>query len=119
MSQTVHYKGILKRIERLDNEDLESCCKRLCNRDCLPSYYDNYQELLTDEYYNKYVILDHNVYSIEEMNDYEDEDIFELDKISDDKYSFTLKYYNGGCSFDEAIEEAFEKMKKRERRIKN
>lgn len=24
-----------------------------------------------------------------------------------------IKYYNGGCSFDEALDEAFEKMNKR------
>ena len=112
MSQIVHYKGILKRVERLNNEDLEGCCKRLCNNDDLPSYYDNYQEFLTDEYYKKYTILGGEVYLVEEIQNYEDKDIFEIEKISDDKYSFELKYYNGGCAFDEAIEEAFDKMNK-------
>lgn len=113
MSQTVHYKGILKRIERLNNEDLENCCKRLCNREDLPSYYDNYQEFLTNEYYRQYVIVDTEVYFVEKIKDHEDGDIFELEQISEGKYSFELKYYNGGCSFDEALEEAFEKINER------
>jgi len=112
MSEMVHYNGILKRVERLNNEDLEDCCKRLCNNEELPSYYDDYKEFLTDEYYKKYTILGCDVYSIEKIKDYQDEDIFELNKISNDEYSFQLRYYNGGCSFDEAIEEAFSKMKK-------
>lgn len=46
MSETVHYKGKLTEVKRLDNETIEEQCKRLMEYKELPSYYDNYQEML-------------------------------------------------------------------------
>ena len=37
-----------------------------------------------------------------------DEDIFDMSKKGNGDLVFEVKYYNGGRSFDEAIEEAFD-----------
>jgi hypothetical protein len=39
------------------------------------------------------------------------DDIFEASRNEDDTIDFTVKYYNGGCCFSEAIEIALEGLK--------
>lgn len=110
MSETVHYKGVLKKIERYDTETLEDQCKRLLADKELPSYYDSYEEFFSDEHYHKAVVLDGSIYRVEREDVDLDEDIFRASKINNNEITFEVKYYNGGCSFNEAIEEAFENM---------
>lgn len=106
MSETVHYKGILKKVERLTEETLEDQCKRLLDNKDLPSYHDTYAEFITDEHYQKIVVVNGEVYQVEkEMLD-GDSDIFRASLIDNENIEFEVKYYNGGCGFDEAIEEA-------------
>lgn len=79
-----------------------------------PKYYtlpkDNL-ELFRDELYGKYIVLNDIVFEI--INDKElwDDDIYELTKNKDGTYSYILRYYNGGCDFDEALETAYENIK--------
>lgn len=112
MSEIVHYRGTLKKVERLDNETLEMQCKRLLNKRLLnnrelKSYYDSYKEMLFYENYQKYVIHNDTLYLIEKASIDPDEDVFKVNQVDDRTYTFEVKYYNGGCSLDEAIEEAF------------
>lgn len=109
MSETVHYKGVLKKIERYENETLEDQCKRLLNGVELPSYYDSYEEFFSDERSDKAVIQDGIIYKVEkeEIN----LDIFIARKLNESEIEFELRYYDGGCSFNEAINEAFKNMK--------
>lgn len=76
MSETVHYKGILKRLEKHGNETLEDQCKGLLDNKELPAWYDTYKEFLIDEYYEKYIIRDGVVYRIEMEDVRPDSDIF-------------------------------------------
>lgn len=111
MSETVHYRGILREIESDKNETLEEFCKRLLIGKELPSYFDSYQEMLLDEYYQKYIINNGKLYSVDRQKIDFDEDIFMAVKNKNgDGIDFEVKYYNGGCSFNEAIEEALKKM---------
>lgn len=110
MSETVHYKGVLKKAERYDNETLEEQCKRLLNGKELPFFYDSYEEFYSDEYYHKAVILNDIIYLVEREDVDPYENIFTISKINDNEFKFEVRYYNGGCSFNEAIENAFENM---------
>lgn len=108
MSETVHYKGKLKEVEKLENEKLDDLCKRYLNNKPLPSCFESYIELIEDELYKNIVIHNEKLYEVVEMNEiHYDEDIF----IMNDDLSFEVRYYNGGCSFHEAIEEAFDLIK--------
>lgn len=110
MSETVHYKGILRKVERYDDETLEEQCKRLLEGKELPSYCDSYEEFFLDEYYQKAVIQDGVIYRVEKNDVDPDSEIFRVNKINDYEIEFEVRYYNGGCSFSEAIEEAFDNM---------
>ncbi|PLR99584.1 hypothetical protein [Bacillus sp. T33-2] len=111
MSETVHYKGVLKKVERHEDETLEEQCKRLLNNKDLPSYFDNYQEYFSDEYYYKFTIQNGVIYSIEKEDVDPDIDIFNASVGDNGEINFEVRYYNGGCGFDEAIEEAIKTIK--------
>lgn len=112
MSSTVHYKGILKKVERLEGESLEEQCKRLLENKELPSYFDSYQEYLTDLFYKSMVIHNDTIYKAEKEEIDPDNDIFNATLKDNGEIEFEVRYYNGGCSFDEAIEEAFKNIDK-------
>ena len=110
MSETVYYKGKLKDVVRLDNETLEEQCKRIINCELDDDYYKTFKEMLLDEYYDKYVIYGDILYSIVEKISLDaDGSIFNMSNDDDGTLNFEVRYYNGGCSFDEAIEHAFER----------
>jgi len=106
MSETVHYKGILRKVEKIEGENLEDQCKRLLGNKELPSYYDNYKEYLLEECYRTMIIHDNEVYHVEREEVDPHSDMFNAALKENGEISFEVRYYNGGCSFNEAIEEA-------------
>ena len=111
MSEIEHYRGILKEVARLDDESLESQCKRLLHDDKLRSYEATYTDALLDRNYQIYIIKNDVLYEVSKVALGPDGDIFNMYKNNDGTLSFEVRYYNGGCGFDEAIEEAFSNMK--------
>lgn len=109
MSETVHYKGTLIQVERLENETLEEQCKRLLNNAELPSWCDSYQEMLMDEFYEKYIVHNGILYHVDKVDIDPDSDLFKASIGENGVINFEVRYYNGGCSFEEAIEEALDK----------
>lgn len=113
MSETVHYKGTIKLVERIGNETLEDICKRLCIKNGtteLPSYYDEWREVLYDDFYYKYVELNNNIYEITESEEIGDFDIFDMHDNKDGTLDFDVMFYNGGCCLSEALERAYNRM---------
>ena len=106
MSETVHYRGTLTEVDMLDNETLEEQCKRLLGDTELLSYYKSYQEMLINEFYQTYIINDNTLYLVEKENYEPNEDIFYSKGNEDGTINFEVRYYNGGCSFNEAIKRA-------------
>ena len=109
MSETVHYRGTLTVVERLKNETIEEQCKRILNGAELDIYNDSYQEQLMDDNYEKLVIRGGVLYSVEKKDIEQDQDIFTMTENENGTFDFEVRYYNGGCSFDEAMEYAFNK----------
>ncbi|MFS0878003.1 hypothetical protein [Solibacillus isronensis] len=112
MSETVHYKGVLKKVERFDGENLEQQCKRLLGNKELPSYFDSYEEFLLDNYYKTMTVQNDTVYEVKAIEVDADSDIFNATLLNDGQIEFEVRYYNGGCGFDEAIEEAIKNIGK-------
>jgi hypothetical protein len=106
MSETVHYRGTLTEVDMFDNESLEDQCKRILGDIKLPSYYKSYQEMLLDEFYEGYIIDDNALYLVEKESYEPNEDIFCSKGNEDGTISFEVRYYNGGCGFNEAIKRA-------------
>lgn len=111
MSETVHFKGVLIKLERNENESLEEQCKRLMEDKELPSYFDNYQEFLLDSYYHRFAIHNNCLYQVEKEDLDPDGDIFKASLKENGEIDFEVRYYNGGCGFEEAINEALRSIK--------
>lgn len=87
MSEMVHYKG-----------KLTPTGKTLAE-------FDSDADDIYDHYY-KAVEIDGMVYTVEKESYELNDDIFESKKNDDGTIDFEVKYYNGGCGFNEAIDEA-------------
>lgn len=112
MSETVHYKGVMKKAERLEGETLEEQCKRLIGDKELPSYCDNYEEFLNNTFYQEMSIQNGTIYHIKKEEIDLDEDIYQANLTDDGDIEFEVRYYNGGSSFDDALEEALKNINK-------
>ena len=98
MSETVHYKGTLKPTGKTVSEYVKEKCSEI------PEYYDDEKEYFDDTFYYAAVEVSGQVYEVEKEDIDPDYDIFIASKNDDESISFEVKYYNGGCSFTEAIE---------------
>ena len=98
MSETVRYKGKLTPTGKTVEQYM-----RFVDT---PSYYDDKTEHFNEEFQSTAIEIDGEVYDIV-RNEFEDSDgIFESSKNEDGTIDFEVKYYNGGCGFGEALEEA-------------
>lgn len=100
----------MKEVEKLDNESIEFQCQRILNNKPLPWFYDSYQELLLNDFYEEFVVYNDVLYSVLKEEIDMDEDIFIAKVNKNGDIDFEVKYYNGGCGFEEAIEEAIDKL---------
>lgn len=98
MSETVHYEGKLKPTGKGLYQYIEG--------DNIPHYYDDKAEYFNDEYSSKATLINNLVFEIEREEKEDDCDIFKSSENEDGTISFEVKYYNGGCGFSEAIDEA-------------
>ena len=105
MSETVMYKGKLK---NLDITPEEFCKQQKIN--CTLQGYKTYRDAINCEFYQKFYASEYRVYKIEldtKVDEYSD--IFQSKQNGKD-IDFLLKYYNGGCGFEEALDKALENM---------
>ena len=111
MSETDYYTGTIKKVEKKPGETKKELMTRLLKESNINYDPDCIEDDFYDTFYESHVAYGENIYEILEKNKKDAyEDIFEATEIDDDKISFTVKYYNGGCSFGEAIEESLEKL---------
>jgi hypothetical protein len=120
MSEHVVLSGKVKKVKFLKNETLEEACKRILIENKIDletkmEYYDNYVECLIEELYKKYEIIDDEIFEIISCKNHEYSDIFEMKQNEDGTFDYLLSYYNGGCSFGEALQEAYDEFKKKEK----
>lgn len=113
MSETVHYKGKLAKVEILQNETIEDTCKRICEKEGiteLPEYTSDFRECIFDTLYDKYIEIDGELYKFIENKEIGDFDIFDMHQNNDGTFDFDVMFYNGGCSLSEALETAKHRM---------
>lgn len=117
MSEMVHYSGTMRLVLKKGNETLEDLCKRIMNLhgySTLSIYMNSWEEYLHDEMYEKNVVVDGELYEILNRESFEcDDNVFSATDIGNGKYKFEVMYYNGGCSFSEAVETAMRNTRKR------
>lgn len=109
MSKMERKKGYLRKVENPKGLNLEDLCKEICKTyslTTLPKYFSSFQDLLLEEQgYDKYIILDNQLFIIEETKDI---DLYSsychIQKQSDGRYIFDTQFYNGGASLSEMLE---------------
>lgn len=116
MSETVQYKGKLREIRRKDDETLQQLAEHILietKKTPIPDYYNgDFLECLLEEGYYDYVKINNKLYTVDKEQFDDHDDIFIASKNEDESIDFHLKFYNGGCSFSEAINEAITNMDK-------
>ena len=118
MSEVVHYKGKLKHLKKLENETLEEQCKRIVEQliaeelDIDVDFYDSYIETLLYEVdCIDYVVFNNELYQVISQKYIDsNEDIFMAIQCLNDTVDYEVQYYNGGCSFTEALGYALENL---------
>lgn len=123
MSETEAFKGRLKEFVREPDETLLHYVIRFIKakgkENEIPQYMqhedtENARNIFFDVFYKESgVLINDVIFEIVTMRSFEYDDMFEASRNSDGTIDFTVKYYNGGCSFSEALERAFSKMNKK------
>lgn len=106
MSETVHYKGKLIPIITVESVQ-ETALRILVNNYIRPtSGYDSFLEQLCEEVDEKYYERNGTLYKavFDELDP--DDDIMEATINPDGSIDFEVKYYNGGGSMDEALDQS-------------
>lgn len=114
MSNTEYHTGKLVPIEQ--SFSLEDTARLLLKEHNQKSndIYDSYLEQFREFFYKEYAIYNGEIYRIDkEHSSTDDEDISIAHKNQDGTIDFTIRFYNGGCSFDEALENAILKLEKK------
>ena len=115
MSEDVFYTGRLRRVYQGD--DLEGFAKSYVidmgweYHESQDSYLECFEDMSIDNN-DTHIIDGDTIYEVVKRssnNTYDD--IFEASRNGDDTIDFTVKYYNGGCCFSEAIEIALKGLK--------
>ena len=97
MSETEHHVGKLKPTGRSVDHYVSDCD--------IPDYYESKQEYFDDVFTEKAYSISGMVYEVETKN-VEGEDVAISKVNSDGTIDFQVRFYNGSCSFNEAIEDA-------------
>ena len=113
MSETRHYRGTAVRVA-VGAKEIEAYAKNLLQehgKTEVPSYCDSWTEFLEDYFYNRFARINNCLFDTSDKVEVGEEDI-SIASRSKDGYKFEVQYYDGGCSFDEALEEAINKAEK-------
>jgi hypothetical protein len=74
------------------------------------TYFKTYCEQLSDEGYRRYYISEDKIYKVSYKDIGESANIFEATERADGVIEFQTRFYNGGCSFNEALDCAIKKV---------
>jgi hypothetical protein len=107
MSETEQKIGTLTEVCLLSDHDAVYDLIRECGKEVTRD--SDFRKFISEDLYDEYVIYDDRVYAVNMDSDYGD--IMYARQRSDGQIDFVLEYYNGGCCFSEAIEEALENIK--------
>jgi len=75
------------------------------------------QEGTINEYFyddiDDYTEINGKIYKIEDIR-FDDDDLFEIKENPDGSLEYLVRFYNGGCGFEEALDYASKKIKEKE-----
>lgn len=112
MSETEHVTGKLVPVEIVG--DIENTARLILEKEKIdkPDYLDTFLQAVREELYRNYVVCGGKIFKVEKFQTLDD-DVYNAHTNPDGSISFELSYYNGGCSFDEAVGYALKKMEEK------
>ena len=110
MSETETNRGVLVPVKLINGESNEGYAFRILEGK-KEEYNKTYLDQLMDDCYKEYILHNGVLYRCEGKRDLDGGDIFEATKNPDGSINYLLQYYNGGCSFAEAMGYALDKLK--------
>jgi len=109
MSETESHTGKLIEVKLTGAASLQEFCKMICNNELgfpeLPAYYGSWEECFNENCCEKYFLHDGKIYKVYDK-DHTEDDLFESTIDAGGNINYAVSYYNGGCSFNEALEQA-------------
>lgn len=116
MSQTETHFGKLRKVIIPENQTIEEWCKAKClemNITELPSYCDDWREVIKYDYSEKYFFTGDEIWeAFEHVECDEGDDINVMNPNEDGTITFVMQFYNGGTCLGEMIEEGLNKINK-------
>lgn len=115
MSETKMFKGTMKEVALPDGQSVEQFAEKALRDKGVDDPWDgDWLSTLTLDYQDKFAFVGDKLYEMMDYKDISDEDICDASRNSDGSISFVVRYYNGGCGFDEVLEDAVEELSKEE-----
>jgi hypothetical protein len=113
MSQYDHFIGKMVEVKPKAGQTYEELATEIMSsyNVSFSSLYSTNMEALVNELYDIYAEGNGKLYNIIEREEITNDDIFEASVNPDNTISFSVRYYNGGCGFSEAIGYALENSK--------
>lgn len=110
MSEMETKKGKLKIFERINNEiDLEYVIRFIKHKEKeLPDYDLDAYDLFSELFYREAIFHNGIIYEVYDIVNLQESDIFESKQLGNGDIEFLVQFYNGGCSFTEALELALD-----------
>ena len=115
MSQTETHFGKLRKVVINEGYNVEDWCREKCTDAGyteIASYNENWLEQLRDVFYEKYFVVDGEIWeAFEHIENDGFDDIDIMIPNEDGTITFIQQFYNGGTCLSEVIEEGLEKLK--------
>ena len=111
MSQTENHIGTLKRLPRTCSS--EEMAKEFCKTRKIRNEHEETWLTVLQEQCEDIAFFNGRFYYIDDIET-DDVDVFHAVKHKNGDIDYILNYYNGGCSFQEALEKALGRLDKKE-----
>ena len=125
MSDYEHQRGRIIKVVSEEGITLHQHCLNILEEKGIKydenyKYYDNPEEQVGDELYEKYVILQGELYEYLELVDEDPYESFaHVEEGDNGEIRFHSRYYNGGTCLSEMLDEALGKLNKDNEAIRN
>jgi len=109
MSEVVHYKGKLVEVKARRTTSLQDIARNLIDERGIEGADDgDHIYALCNQLSNEYVFVNERLYAFTRDRLDIDEDIYVAEPNDYGSIDYEVKYYNGGCGFEEAIANALD-----------
>lgn len=114
MSEQQIQRGKFKKVD-LQGKTIEEWCEQQCvnlGRTKYKFQNETWKEFFIDLYYDKFFIVNDELYEIIEIENLNNCYYVQVDKQDDNTYSFYATYYDGGTCLTECLEDGLKEIKR-------